>query len=74
MHPLGGCAMGDSGARGAVNDRCEVFDSEGTTLHEGLFVCDGSVVPSPLGVNPLFTISAIAERAVFLLARARGWT
>ena len=71
VHPLGGCAMGESGAVGAVNDRCEVFDSEGKTVNQGLFVCDGSVVPSALGVNPLFTISAIAERAIAKLAEAR---
>ena len=40
----------------------------------GLYVSDGSVVPLPLGVNPLLTISALAERACALAAKDRGWT
>ena len=31
-------------------------------------------MPRPLGVNPLLTITALAERAMIHLARARGWT
>ena len=33
----------------------------------------GSIVPRPLGVNPLLTISALAERACALLIEERGW-
>jgi cholesterol oxidase len=39
-----------------------------------LYVIDGSVVPTSLGVNPLLTISALAERSVYLLAQDYGWT
>lgn len=37
-------------------------------------VSDGAVIPRPLGVNPLLTISALAERCCALLAQDRGAT
>ena len=55
-HPLGGCVMSDSAARGAVNDRGEVWG------HPGLYVADGAVLAGPLAVNPSLTIAAVAER------------
>lgn len=74
VHPLGGCAMGSDAATGAVDHKGRVFaGSSGTETHDGLYVCDGSVVPRPLGVNPLLTISALAERCCELLAADRGW-
>lgn len=75
VHPLGGCPMGSDAASGAVDHKGRVFASPaGTETHDGLYVADGSVVPRPLGVNPLFTISALAERSIRLLAEDRGWT
>lgn len=72
VHPLGGCAMADSPEEGVVNDRCEVFDTQGG-VHPGLYVCDGAVLPRAVGVNPHLTITAVAERAVELLAEKYGW-
>ena len=69
-HPLGGCGMGEDGASGVVNHKCQVFDGRSReTTHSGLYVCDGSVIPRSIGVNPLLTITALAERAMVHLAR-----
>lgn len=74
VHPLGGVPMGEVAEQGAVNDRGQVFAGpSGTTVHPGLYVVDGSIIPTSLGVNPLLTISALAERAMTLLIRERGW-
>lgn len=74
VHPLGGCGMADDASKGVVNHRCQVFQSEaGASVHEGLFVMDGSVMPRSLGVNPLLTISALSERACELLILEQGW-
>jgi cholesterol oxidase len=75
VHPLGGCAMADSAATGTVNHKGQVFSgASGSDVHEGLYVSDGSVIPRPLGCNPLFTISALSERTCALIAADRGWT
>jgi cholesterol oxidase len=74
VHPLGGCCMGSSAEEGVVDDRGRVFAGRsGDAVHDGLYVSDGSTVPRSLGVNPLLTISALAERTAALIARDRGW-
>ncbi len=73
VHPLGGCAMADDGAQGVVDHRGRVFTGEGDEVHDGLLVTDGAIVPRPLAVNPLLTISALSERATALMAADRGW-
>lgn len=73
VHPLGGCAMSDSPDCGVVDDRGRVFDINpqysfashaisSPPIHTGLYVADGSVIPTSIGCNPLLTISALSER------------
>jgi cholesterol oxidase len=73
VHPLGGCPMADDGASGVVDHAGRVFTGADGEVHDGLIVADGAIVPRPLAVNPLLTISALAERASDLLATERGW-
>lgn len=55
-HLLSACRMGDDGDTGVVDADCRVFG------YDNLYVCDSSVIPSSIAVNPALTISAIAER------------
>lgn len=78
VHPLGGCAMGETRKSGVVDHKCRVFSGDPVMgdrdVHEGLYVCDGSVMPRSLGVHPLFTITALAERAMVHFAADRQLT
>jgi cholesterol oxidase len=75
VHPLGGCIMAEDAEHGVVNHKGQVFSSQhGTDVYENLYVADGSVITRTLGVNPLLTISAVAERCCVLIAKDRGWT
>lgn len=60
-HPLGGCPMADTATDGVVDHAGEVFG------YPGLYVIDGAIIPTPLGVNPSRTIGALAERAAALM-------
>ncbi len=61
-HPLGTCRMGLDPARSVVGPDHQLHDCA------GLYVVDGSAVPSSLGVNPQVTIMALATRAAGILA------
>jgi cholesterol oxidase len=55
VHSLGGCNLSDSPKDGVVSPHGEVHG------YPGLFVADGSVIPTAIGFHPAMTISAVAE-------------
>jgi cholesterol oxidase len=67
-HPLGGCPMGDDPRTSVVKHTGEVWG------YDGLYVVDGSVIPTALGVNPSMTIGALAERTAFWMIHGREMT
>ena len=64
FHPLGTCRLGPDPATSVVG-----LDHQ---THElpGLYVCDGSAVPSSIAVNPQMTIMALSMRASAYIDRA----
>ncbi|MEK7405388.1 MAG: GMC family oxidoreductase [Acidobacteriota bacterium] len=56
VHPVGGCPMSDNDKTGVVDARTgQVFQ------YPGLYIVDGSIIPTAVGPNPSLTIAALAE-------------
>ena len=72
-HPLGGCGMGRDRSTGVVDHKGRVFDGgarAGTRdVHDGLYVCDGAIMPRSLGV-----INRQGETAVAVPLPLRAFT
>lgn len=56
-HQMGGCAMGADPERHATSPEFRL------NAHDNVFVVDGSVLPTSLGVNPQLTIMGLAHWA-----------
>jgi cholesterol oxidase len=63
-HCIGGCGIAGSPEHGVVDARHRVFG------YANMYVCDGSVIATNLGVNPSLTITALAERAMSFIPPA----
>jgi len=55
-HVQGTCRMGEDPERSVVNSHCQLHDVQ------GLYVMDGSVIPSVIDANPSLTIMALSRR------------
>ncbi|KAK5676539.1 hypothetical protein LTS10_010840 [Elasticomyces elasticus] len=76
VHAIGGASMAAhaTGASGATDSVGRVLRGQGGEVFDGLVVVDGAAVPTALGVNPLATITALAERSVRFAAERAGIT
>lgn len=66
FHPLGTCRMGRKRKSSVVDPWGETHDVP------GLWILDGSILPSAVGVNPMVTIMAFATRGSEALAAKLG--
>lgn len=65
LHPLGGCAIGNTIDDGVVNCYGQVFKPNPANkkdTYSNFYVVDGSIIPMAVGVNPSLTIMALAFR------------
>lgn len=63
VHLLGGCNAASDPSQGVCNSHGQVFDpiSGSHMVHPGLYVCDASLIPCSIGINPCLTIATAAE-------------
>jgi choline dehydrogenase-like flavoprotein len=61
QHPLGTCRMGISSGSSVVDGWGQTWDVR------DLFIADGSILPTSLGVNPQLSIMGMATRIAWYL-------
>ena len=64
-HPQGGNILSGNPGLGVVDPQFKAYG------YDNLFVCDASVFPSSLGVNPQLTVMALANYAVPFVAQSK---
>ncbi len=67
-HCMGGAAMARSRADGVCDGKNRVFG------YRNMYICDGSMLGSNLGVNPSLTIAALTEHAMSHIPHRGGQT
>lgn len=65
-HILGGCQMSESSESGVINHKLEVHG------YPNMYIIDGSAIQGNLGINPGFTITALAEYAMDQIREKEG--
>jgi len=65
-HPQGGNIISSSPQTGVVNPEFKAFG------YNNLYVCDASVFPTSLGVNPQLTVMGLADYAVQFVKENKG--
>lgn len=66
VHPLGGAALADTPKLGVTDRFGQCFG------YPGLYVADGSLLPTPTGAAPSMTIAALAEHVVEAMLQERS--
>ncbi len=66
-HILGGCPMSENAEHGVIDRTMKVHG------YPGMFIADGSVIQGNIGVNPSFTITAMAEYCMSSIAPKEGF-
>jgi choline dehydrogenase-like flavoprotein len=66
VHMMGTAAMGADRSAAVVDGHGLVHDAD------RLLVCDASVFPTPIGVNPMLTIQALATRSAAYILENLG--
>ncbi|KAK6147236.1 hypothetical protein DH2020_018148 [Rehmannia glutinosa] len=70
VHLLGGCIASPDVSSGVCNSDGQVFNNASPTgVHTGLYICDVSIIPCSVGINPCLTIAAVAEHVSKNLVR-----
>lgn len=73
VHLLGGCIASSDVSSGVCNPDGQVFDTTSPTgVHCGLYLCDASIIPCSVGINPSLTIAAAAEHVSRKLVQNAG--